>query len=59
MNVLSKIKELLDTKEPETKEDKFYFNRNKKVLASTTMPTEVDIKKELAEKSEDEPKPII
>lgn len=50
MSILDKIKTTLGVTEPEKVPD-FTFNRNKKILASTTMPTEVEIKKEEAEKS--------
>lgn len=50
MNILEKIKTALDIPNPDKEKD-FSFNRNKKVMASTTMPTEEEIKKEIAEKS--------
>jgi len=49
MNVLEKIKTTLGMKE-EKKAPDFTFNRNKKIMASTTMPTKEEIKKEEAEK---------
>ena len=51
MKILDKIKTALDIK-PEEKKVDFTYNRNKKIMATTTMPTEVEIKKELAEKSQ-------
>lgn len=50
MNLLDRIKTTLQQKPDEKKED-FAFNRNKKIMATTTLPSEDEIKKELAEKS--------
>ena len=51
MSLLEDIKNALIPKEPKEEKVDYYYNRNKKIMAKTTLPTEEEIKRQEAEQA--------